>query len=208
MAYFTAVLARAGAGWKARDVDVEDSSTLDELADAMRAVAIDEGVVLTLVEHEDEWFALVRVDGEDDPRLFVSDLAAASGSSYGELLDPAGELDPENDIEDDDFEPASRPAAADDESADDADEDDGELSDGELSDDALTDGELTDDGEPAATTPPEPEAWAGEIDLLEDLGVSGKELCRLVEQHNDEPALVLGEISEAAGFGDLLENLR
>lgn len=98
--YFTAVLARIGSGWKARDVEVDDADDLHELADSLRAVAHDDQPVLAVVEHEDEWFALVRVDGAEDPRLFVSDLGAAIHSHYGELLAPAAEVNLAEDDED------------------------------------------------------------------------------------------------------------
>ncbi len=90
--YFTAVLARIGSGWKACDVEVDDAEDLHELADSLRAVAHDDQPVLAVVEHEDEWFALVRVDGAEDPRLFVSDLGAAIHGHYGDLLSPAAEV--------------------------------------------------------------------------------------------------------------------
>jgi putative tRNA adenosine deaminase-associated protein len=173
VAYFTAVIARSGAAWKARDVEVDESSTLDDLADALRGVEIGDEPVLAVVEHEDEWFAVIRVDGEDEPRLFVSDLFAASRSSYAELLAPAADVD--SDDEEDDDESAG----------DDDDEDE--------------------DGEPAEIVI---DAWAGESDLLEDLGVSGKALRTLVEEHADDPGYVLGEVGEQVGFADLLEALR
>jgi putative tRNA adenosine deaminase-associated protein len=112
VAYFTAVIARSGRGWKARDVEVDDANTLDELADALRSVSIDDQPVLAVIEHEDEWFALVRVDGEEEPRLFVSDLGASSHSPYGPLLAPAIDLDLDLDL--DDGEPAPADAGADD----------------------------------------------------------------------------------------------
>ena len=43
--------------WKARDVEVDDASTLDDLADALRSASIDDQPVLAVIEHEDEWFA-------------------------------------------------------------------------------------------------------------------------------------------------------
>lgn len=161
MAYFTAVLARVGSSWKARDVEVSDAVTLDDLADALRAVAVDDQPVLAVVEHEDDWFALVRVDGEDDPRVFVSDLFAASRSSYGEVLAPAAETDPGSD--DEDGEDVKAPAVT---------------------------------------------AWAGETDLLDDLGVSGRSLRRLVEDQGDDPGSVLAEVGDTVGFGEMLEALR
>ena len=178
MAYFTAVLARSGRSWKARDVEVDDATTLDDLADALRGVAIGDEPVLAVVEHEDEWFAIVRVDGEELPRLFVSDLAAASHSHYAELVAPAADVD--NDEDD-------VPAAASDEDEDDEDDDeDAEPEDAEI---VLA-------------------AWAGEPDLLEDLGVPGRTLRKLVEDNADDPGLVLAEVGESVGFADLLEALR
>lgn len=179
VAYFTAVIARAGLTWKARDVEVDDASTLDELADLLRGVAVNDEPVIAVVEHEDEWFAVVRVDGDELPRLFVSDLGAASTSHYGELLAPAADVDDPEDLD-------AAPAAEED---DDADEDD-------------------EDG-----TPPEDEeivvaVWAGETDLLEDLGVPGRTLRKLVEDNADDPGAVLAEVGETVGFADLLEALR
>lgn len=177
MAYFTAVIARSGPSWKARDVEIDEAVTLEDLADALRAVAIGDQPVLAVVEHEDEWFALVRVDGDDDPRLFVSDLAAASHSAYAELLAPAADVD----SDDEDAEP---------EGEDEDDEDDG-------------DSEEPDEDDEIRLA-----AWAGEADLLDDLGVSGKVLRRLVEDHADDPGAVLAEVGETVGFSELLEALR
>jgi putative tRNA adenosine deaminase-associated protein len=167
--YFTAVLARIGSGWKARDVEVDDAGDLHVLAASLRSVAVDDQPVLAVVEHEDEWFALVRVDGEEDPRLFVSNLGAAIHSHYGELLSPAAEVDLAVDEVDE--------------------EDDGE--------------EPDDDAEPKP-----PPAWAGEVDLLEDFGVTGSTLKALVQQNGDDPGAVLAEVGETVGFAELLEALR
>ncbi|MBL8932726.1 MAG: tRNA adenosine deaminase-associated protein [Kineosporiaceae bacterium] len=179
MAYFTAVITRSGSAWKARDVEVDEHSSLDDLADALRGVAIGNAPVLAVVEHEDEWFAVIRVDGDDEPRLFVSDLYAASRSSYGDLLAPAADV----------------------------------LDDGSGDDDEDDEGDEDTDDEDAAGGGSEPveitvDAWAGETDLLEDLGVSGKTLRHLVEEHADDPGYVLGEVGEAVGFAELLEALR
>lgn len=86
MSYFTAVLAREGRVWRAHDVDVESIKDRDELTDELRAVADDDEPVILLVEREDAWWAVVRIDGDDDPRVFVSDGAGAVASSYSELL--------------------------------------------------------------------------------------------------------------------------
>jgi putative tRNA adenosine deaminase-associated protein len=87
VSYFTAVLAREGRRWTAHDVDVESLKDLGELTDELRAVADDDDPVLLFLEREDAWWAVVRVDGDEDPRIFVSDAAGAASSSYSELLE-------------------------------------------------------------------------------------------------------------------------
>ncbi len=176
MAYFTAVLARSGRAWRARDVEVDDARTLDDLTESLRGTAVDGEPVLALIEHEDEWFALVRVDGEEEPRLFVSDLAAATRSRYGEVLASAADVDVEDELE-------PRAEAGDAAAADEPDD------------------------EPVPVMPVV-RAWAGEPDLLEDLGVSGRTLRKLVEENGDDPGLVLGEVGEGVGFTEMLEALR
>ncbi len=91
MPYFTAVLDRSGDDWQLRPSDLETPADLDELAEAVRAATRGRGG-LAIVEREDEWFALVRVDGEEDPRVFVSDLPAARQSSFATLFDDVEEL--------------------------------------------------------------------------------------------------------------------
>jgi putative tRNA adenosine deaminase-associated protein len=173
VAYFTAVIARSGATWRARDVEVDDAATLEELADALRSVSVGDQPVLAVIEHEDEWFAVVRVDGDDEPRLFVSDLAAAGTSPYGPLLAPAADVDTAEDLD----------VAEDEEGKDDEDDD-------------------------SENANPKIAAWAGESDLLEDLGVTGRTLRKLVEENGEDPGTVLGEVGETVGFVELLDTLR
>jgi putative tRNA adenosine deaminase-associated protein len=176
VAYFTAVVARTGRAWRARDVELDDGGGLEELADVLRAVAVDDEPVIAVLEHEDEWFALFRVDGDDDPRLFVSDLPSASRTAFAELLAPAAEIE----VVDDDAGP------------DDA------------CDEAAGDSEDAED-EPAAVGAA---VWAGDVDILEDLGVPGTALRRLVEEHDEDPAAVIADVGERVGFAELLEALR
>ena len=83
--YFAALLARTEDGWEASDTELDDVETLSDLTDLARE-ASDEDTVLVLIEQEDAWFGVVRVDGEEEPRLFVSDLGAASHGGYAEML--------------------------------------------------------------------------------------------------------------------------
>ena len=205
VSYFTAVITGTGHAWRARDVDIEDAANLEDLADILRAVHNGRGPVLAVIEREDEWFAIVRVDGEEDPRVFVSDMAAASRSAYGDVLAPAADVDlPLEDDTVDDGIPVE-------ETADDAPvDDDGQLADSEPAQEAAEQDEAADVEADLASARVDVKvlAWAGEPDLLEDLGVDGRRLRRLVEEHGDDPATVLGEIGEECGFGELLDALR
>lgn len=202
VSYFTAVIASDGSGWRTRDVDVEDAASLDDLADTLRGVRRGDRPVLAVIEHEDEWFALVRVDGDDDPRVFVSDMLAASRGAFAELLAPAADVDTTVN--------GARPSSAlvsDDEAFDDDEgyDDVAEPDDPDAGDDEDVDVDLSD----LEDDDPEPPArWAGHADLLADLGVRPEVVIELCEEHSDDPATVLSEIGEQAGFADLLEALR
>jgi putative tRNA adenosine deaminase-associated protein len=148
--YFTAVLARDGDKWFPRNVDVEGLESLDELADALRAREVgDAEPVLAFIEREDSWWAVVRVDGDEDPRVFVSDAAGAAASSFSELL----ELEIDEDVG------------------------------------------LSTVG------------YAGDVDLLADLGTSPEDL---QEMCDDEmlPVDALAAVAEAGGFAEVLDSLR
>lgn len=84
--YFAALLARTEDGWEASDTELDDVETLADLADLARDAATEDETVLVCIEQEGAWFGIVRVDGEDDPRIYVSDAAAAARSAYGEIL--------------------------------------------------------------------------------------------------------------------------
>ncbi len=98
MPYFTAVLAREGKAWTTHDLDVDTAADLAELTSELRAL-VDGGdePVLLFVEREDAWWAVVRVDGDEDPRVFVSDVAGAAASRYADMLAVVDEegVDPE-----------------------------------------------------------------------------------------------------------------
>lgn len=100
MPYFTAVVARERRRWVAHDLDLDSIEDLDELARELRDAVDDEDEpVLLLVEREDAWWAVVRVDGEDDPRVFVSDSAGAAASAYSAVLElAAADDDDEDDV--------------------------------------------------------------------------------------------------------------
>ncbi|HEX7355000.1 MAG TPA: tRNA adenosine deaminase-associated protein [Mycobacteriales bacterium] len=72
MSYIATVLTRSADHWAGRDADLSDVGDLDALADLLREDGAD--VALCLLEEDDEYVAIVRVDAEaDDPRVFLSD---------------------------------------------------------------------------------------------------------------------------------------
>ena len=90
VSYFTAVLAREGGCGSVHDLDVDAEADLAELTVDLRAVAEADEPVLLLVEREDAWWAVVRVDGDEDPRVFVSDVAGRGRSAVRRGARPRG----------------------------------------------------------------------------------------------------------------------
>jgi putative tRNA adenosine deaminase-associated protein len=86
VSYFAAALARGRGGWTAAELDLDGVEDVDEVADLVRDVDPDAEVSLLFVECEDEFLVVMRVDGEDDPRVFASDAAFAEESRIGEVL--------------------------------------------------------------------------------------------------------------------------
>ena len=186
MSYFTALLVPNGRSWSAREADLGGVASLDDLVDTVRG-EVDTATGLVVLEREDEWFALVRVDGEDDARVFVSDLPAARASTFGGVFaDPdvwsdAGSLRAAGLV----------PPGLDD-----------SYSSG--FDDYEESAPVAEEHAPKVTEVP----WAGDLSLLEDLGVGGESLKAIVEADADDPARALTELGERVGFLDLLETLR
>lgn len=85
MSYFAAVVARQEDRWRAVEVSLEDCESLADIGDVARDVPGD--VRLLLLEQDDEYAALVRVDDDDDePRGFLSDGHAADAYPMAALL--------------------------------------------------------------------------------------------------------------------------
>lgn len=73
--YFAALVARRGDTWTGSELDVEEYEDLDGVVDAIRDEA-DGDLALLFVEQGDEYFLVVRVDGDRDARTFISDVRA------------------------------------------------------------------------------------------------------------------------------------
>ncbi|MFD9543524.1 hypothetical protein [Streptomyces sp. NPDC060022] len=192
--YFAALLARTEDGWEASDTELDDVETLSDLTDLAREASVDEDTVLVYIEQEDAWFGVVRVDGEEDPRIYVSDASAAARSSYGEILLTDELLGREPGADDE--------IAALEELVDLDGTEDGEPDEAKDSADGRAG---ADDPDPDPDLDPDPDAVPagplGDLGVLADLGLSEKQLLTLRTD-----ALV--EIADALGAAEVLETVR
>ncbi|MDQ1684096.1 MAG: hypothetical protein QOC82_833 [Frankiaceae bacterium] len=103
MPYFAVALARSDDGWSSREVDMDGVEDLDSLVELLRDVA-DGGTALFFLEEDDEYLAIVRIDGDADPRTFISDDRAVGSSALASLVmeDVAPPEDADTDDDDDD----------------------------------------------------------------------------------------------------------
>jgi putative tRNA adenosine deaminase-associated protein len=105
MSYFAAVIARSGSGWRSVEVALDDCESLGDIADVIRDVEGD--VRLLVVEQDDEYAALVRVDDDDEPRAFLSDGHSADAYSMAALIaEDLAEIGEDELSEDEDAPPA------------------------------------------------------------------------------------------------------
>lgn len=88
--------ARSDAGWIGTETDLTEVAGVDDITDIMRETAVETAAdtVVLLVEQEDEWFAVVRLDDGEDPRVFLSDPRATLTSDLAHMLhEQIGEID-------------------------------------------------------------------------------------------------------------------
>ncbi|MFE5512722.1 hypothetical protein ACFQ9J_19425 [Streptomyces sp. NPDC056529] len=175
--YFAALLARTEDGWEAGDTELDDVETLSDLVELARD-ASDDDTVIVFIEQEDAWFGIVRIEGEEDPRIYVSDGAAAARSSYGEMLT--------REILGDDLDDLADEL----ESLDLDGTEDGEPLNGDEDDEA---GSVAAEAVPAAPV--------GDRLILADLGLPPADLLALETD-------ALAEIADALGAGEVLEAVR
>jgi putative tRNA adenosine deaminase-associated protein len=77
MSYFAAVLARSGNKWTGTEVSLADCESIDDLADIARDV--DGDIRLLIIEQDDEYAVIARVDADEEARVFLTDGHAADG---------------------------------------------------------------------------------------------------------------------------------
>jgi putative tRNA adenosine deaminase-associated protein len=85
VSYFAAAFARSEGEWVASEIDLDDVESVEGVVDAVQQVETDDGIVLVFVE-EENWFGVIRVEGDDDPRVYVSEAAEAMQSLVGEAV--------------------------------------------------------------------------------------------------------------------------
>ena len=91
MSYFAVALARTEDGWSGHEVDLDDVEDLEALAEQLRELSGEgDGPGLLLLDEDDEYVAIVRVDGGagalDEPRVFLSDRRAVQASEVAAML--------------------------------------------------------------------------------------------------------------------------
>ncbi|GII97111.1 tRNA adenosine deaminase-associated protein [Sinosporangium siamense] len=85
---FSAAFVRTAEGWAGAEVDLSEVEIADDLGDAVQEhLGLDgDELAILCVEAEDEWFAIVRYDGDEEPRAFLSDAQAGRGDALAELF--------------------------------------------------------------------------------------------------------------------------
>jgi putative tRNA adenosine deaminase-associated protein len=180
VSYFAAAVVRSAGEWSASQVGLDDAADGQDIADRLRVVEPDADVALMFVECDETYLAILRLDEEDDLRVFSPDGAFAEQSRVGALI----------------FGEEPKPAIEVDASLTSPGPDTSGLSDVEPARGAQ------DPGDPTEVEP------AGDPSLLDDLGVSAARLLDLCGRPGMLPSDITAEVSAAIGAGDEVEELR
>jgi putative tRNA adenosine deaminase-associated protein len=85
--YAAAALARVDAAWFGDELELDEVEDLDGVVELLREVVGDDAkTALLFVEEDDEWFAVLRVDADGEPRVFVSDARVIASSETAALF--------------------------------------------------------------------------------------------------------------------------
>jgi putative tRNA adenosine deaminase-associated protein len=85
--YVASALARIDAAWFGDDVSLDELEDLDSVVEMLREVIGDDADTgLLFVEEDDEWLAVLRIDADGDPRVFISDSRVVATSEVAALL--------------------------------------------------------------------------------------------------------------------------
>jgi putative tRNA adenosine deaminase-associated protein len=87
LSYVASALARVDSNWFGDDVALDELEDLDSVVEMVREVIGDDADTgILFVEEDDEWFAILRIDADGDPRVFVSDARVVASSEIAALL--------------------------------------------------------------------------------------------------------------------------
>ena len=86
MSTFAAAVARGKNGWTASELDLTGITDIEDVVDRLRDAEPDAELSLLFVEADDQYLVILRVDEEEDLRVFGSDSAFAEESRLGALL--------------------------------------------------------------------------------------------------------------------------
>ena len=102
MAHTAIAMSRNADGWSGDERSLTDIEDLDSLTDELRDSS--ETTVVLFIEEDDEWLGIVRVNGDDEPQVFLSDRRALETSDLADRIfsDALPVLPPPGDDEYDD----------------------------------------------------------------------------------------------------------
>lgn len=97
VSYFAAVFARNESGWVGTEAELGEVQEAEDVTDLMREAAVETSgdPVVLLFEENDEWFAVLRLDDEEEPIVFVSDARARASGRLSVVLSQYVEPSPD-----------------------------------------------------------------------------------------------------------------
>lgn len=165
---------------------VDEFSSFDDLVAELVSVAGSDTACFAVVEHEDEWFAVIRADDSGDPQVFVSDVAAVSTGHYAGFFEDLLVSSAAVELPEAELVAVGAPDVG---SVDSIDPVGGS---GLLSVDDVV----------------ERVEWGGSLGLFADCGVSEDEFRDVLVEFEFDAGAVLAEIADRLGCSDVLEGLR
>ncbi len=97
---FAAVFAQTQQGWVGTEAVLTEAEGVDDIADLMREAAVESygDPVVLLIEQDDDWFAVLRLDGESEPLAFISTVREDGlGSLFHQLVGEVPDGEPGGD---------------------------------------------------------------------------------------------------------------
>lgn len=189
VSYFTAAMSTSPDGWHSHDVPIDELADIDELVDQLRFASQSDGPCFAFIEHEDEWFGVVRVDDTADPEVFISDAVAVTRGHYAPLFEALVASSSSIDLGEPELVAASVSASA-------------------GASESTSAG--TDAGGESAVGAVVIEAtrWEGTSSIFADFGLPASDFEAILTEFDGDPGTALAEVADRLGCSDVLEGLR